>query len=126
MKQRIIFFFLLSLVGTGIDFLVYSGLVYLAVFPTAAHVVSYPSGMICNFLLQRRFIFSQQRTLRSTVSLALGFWMVGYGLTLGILHLLVEQTFFNLHPFFAKLCVMGFSFFYNFFTRRFAFEGGTR
>ena len=79
-------------------------------------------GMIINFILQKRYVFILHRKLDAAFALSIGFSLLGIIIGSTIIGLLVKIDFFSENPFITKLIVTGLIFFYNFYTKRFAFE----
>jgi putative flippase GtrA len=113
-----------SSVATALDYGIY--ILLTAVFlssETTAHAISYTIGMITNFLLQRRFIFLLERKLYQAFILSVVFSLIGWLLSQGIFNgLIYSFAFFKQQDILAKVIVTLTVFFYNFYTKRFAFE----
>jgi len=115
-------FAMTSGVATLVDYGLYMLLIWSDLRPVVANVISYSVGMIINFLLQKRFIFTLQRKVSTVFLIAISVSIGGLLLSTGLIYAL------NLYPFFAeyqavtKLLVTGVVFFYNFYLKRYAFE----
>ncbi|MBN2175058.1 MAG: GtrA family protein [Bacteroidales bacterium] len=113
-----------SAIATALDYGIY--ILLTTVFltsETTSHAVSYTCGMILNFILQRRFIFLLKRKLYHAFLLSVGFSLIGWLLSQGIFNgLIFSFAFFKQHDILAKVIVTLTVFFYNFYTKRFAFE----
>lgn len=119
--MKIIKFFTSSVIGTGVDLVSFFLLCYF-LYPPAANIISAGAGMLTNFMLQRRFVFETTRSLKASFLLSL-FFSIG-AILLGSLfiYLLIQIDFFRQQPLFAKLIPTTIIFFYNFETKRIAFE----
>lgn len=119
--MKIIKFFTSSVIGTGVDWVSFFLLCYF-LYPPAANIISAGAGMLTNFMLQRRFVFETTRSLKASFLLSL-FFSIG-AILLGSLfiYLLIQIDFFRQQPLFAKLIATIIIFFYNFETKRIAFE----
>ncbi|NJO02494.1 MAG: GtrA family protein [Bacteroidia bacterium] len=116
-----------SSLATLVDYCLYLLLVYLFLPPVASNLISAFCGMVINFILQRRYVFILQRNVRVAFVLSIAFSLLGIALGTGLIYLLNHLPFFATYQFITKLLVTGLIFFYNFYTKRFAFErGGVR
>ena len=111
-----------SSLATAVDYGLYLYLVDRFFAPTTSHLISAGTGMIINFIIQKRFIFSLNRKLHHTFFLSLAVSIVGIGLGALFIYLLNLISFFQEHQFITKAIVTGTIFFYNFYLKRFAFE----
>lgn len=118
--MKIVKFFGSSVIATGVDFLLYLGLIHI-VSPTVAHAISAGTGMVINFILQYTYVFTPTNTLKKSIGLALCFASLGVLLGTGIIYLLTHYTMLETFPVAAKVITVGLIFFYNYFTRRFSF-----
>lgn len=117
---KIIKFLTTSVLATSIDFLFYTGLLFIFT-PVVAHFCSATTGMILNFILQRKFVFNVRRGLKSSFLLSLLFSVGGIFLGAGIIYFLMKLAFFAEHPLIAKIIAIGVVFFYNYETKKIAF-----
>ena len=117
---KIIKFLTTSVLATSIDFLFYTGLLFIFT-PVVAHFCSATTGMILNFILQRKFVFNVRRGLKSSFLLSLLFSVGGVFLGAGIIYFLMKLAFFAEHPLIAKIIAIGVVFFYNYETKKIAF-----
>jgi len=117
---KIIKFLTTSVLATSIDFLFYTGLLFIFT-PVVAHFCSATTGMILNFILQRKFVFNVRRGLKSSFLLSLLFSVGGVFLGAGIIYFLMKLAFFAEHPLIAKMIAIGVVFFYNYETKKIAF-----
>ncbi len=118
--MKIIKFLTTSILATGVDFLLYTGLLFIFT-PVVAHFFSATTGMILNFILQRKFVFNVTRGLKSSFLLSLLFSVGGIFLGAGIIYFLMKLAFFAEHPLIAKMIAIGVVFFYNYETKKIAF-----
>ncbi len=115
-------FALTSSVATAIDYVLYLVLVHSWLPPVSANVVSYSCGMVVNFMLQKRFVFTLQRSVSRAFLLAILVSLGGMALSTGIIYFLSKIEFFISRQYLAKLGATGIVFFYNFYLKRFVFE----
>ncbi|GJM34708.1 MAG: hypothetical protein DHS20C18_37090 [Saprospiraceae bacterium] len=111
-----------SSVATAVDYVLYLVLVRNWLAPVPANVISYSVGMVINFLLQKRFVFTLQRSVSKAFGLAILVSLGGMVLSTGIIYLLSRVDFFVDRQYLAKLSATGIVFFYNFYLKRFVFE----
>jgi putative flippase GtrA len=109
--------------ATGVDYIVYLLLVNRVFTPVISNLISYPCGVLVNFMLHRRFVFHMKgqpgRTFLFSVLVSVG----GMGLSTLLIYLLSEVSFFSEHQPITKLASASVVFFYNFYLKRFVFEG---
>ena len=117
---KIIKFLTTSVLATSIDFLFYTGLLFIFT-PVVAHFCSATAGMILNFILQRKFVFNVRRGLKSSFLLSLLFSVGGIFLGAGIIYFLTKLAFFAEYPLIAKIIAIGIVFFYNYETKKISF-----
>lgn len=113
-----------SSVATAADYGIYL-LLTLLLFTneSVAHAISYSVGMIINFILQKRFIFTMQRKLGYVFTLSVVFSLIGWTLSQALFNFFILTfNFFATYDIVAKICVTLIIFFYNFYTKRFSFE----
>ncbi len=129
LKKGIIRLFLLkvrfamsSLVATLADYVLYLVLVTYFLTPVVSNIISAFTGMVINFLLQKRFVFRLRRSVVMAFSLSLLVSIGGISLSTFIIWFLNKYAFFSSYQFITKLCATGIVFFYNFYLKRFAFE----
>jgi len=115
-------FGLSSLVATGADFSIYLLLSYTVFNPTISNIISASVGMIINFFLQKKFVFSLKRSTSSAFSLSVLSSIGGIALSTAIVHFLTKDDFLFTHKYIPKLIAIGVVFFYNFYTKKFIFE----
>ncbi len=112
-----------SAVATGVDYTVYMLLVNKVLAPVPSNVIAYSAGMIINFLLQKRFVFELRRSVKKAFFFAALVSLGGLLLSSAIIYGLSLQPFFNEHQALTKLIATGLVFFYNFYLKRYVFEG---
>ncbi len=112
-----------SVIATGVDYALYLLLDWLWFDPVMAHTISYPIAVLVNFYLQKRFIFDLKRKVHSAFAISMLFSVIGWGLGVGMMAFLVNLPFLSDWPILAKIIVTGVLFFFNFYTKRYAFEG---
>ncbi len=116
-------FFTSSVIATGVDYALFFLLAWTIFDPVTAHAISYPIAVVLNFYLQKRFIFNQKRSTRQAFAISMIFSAIGWGLGVAMMFFLVKIPVFGQWPVLAKIIVTGILFFFNFYTKRYAFEG---
>jgi putative flippase GtrA len=111
-----------SLVATVLDYTIYLTLVYSGFNKVYSNVISASCGFIVNFFLQKKFIFTLRRKAQITFLISMSFSAMGIGISTLLIYLFNKNTFLDHHQYLTKLLVMGIMFFYNFYTKRLAFE----
>jgi putative flippase GtrA len=112
-----------SVIATGVDYLLYLLLHWLWFDPVTAHSISYPIAVVVNFYLQKRFIFDLKRKAHHAFAISMLFSVIGWGLGVAMMWGLVKLPVLSDWPILAKIIVTGVLFFFNFYTKRYAFEG---
>jgi putative flippase GtrA len=115
-------FAMTSSVATVVDYTVYLVAVSYFFTPVLSNLLSYSIGIVINFLLQKRFIFLLKGNVLKTFSLSLSFSLIGLVLSTLLIFILTQFSFFLGNQYITKLMVTGIVFFYNFYTKRYAFE----
>ena len=129
-------FALTSLVATSIDIAIYALMIYV-VFAwdgtpatprqlIIATVCGTSVGMVINFLLQKKYVFQLQRGVRTAFLGAMAVSVGGIFLDAMIVGFLGRFAVFYAHPLLQllpKLIAKGLVFFYNFYCKRYVFEG---
>lgn len=114
-----------SAIATSVDYLFYYILFHFFGLPkTVAQFIAYPIGVVFNFILQKQFIFSMTRGLKTTFGLAMMVSAGGWAVNTLLFFFLMKIPFFqtdNWH-WLAKIIVSGIVFFYNFYGKRYVFE----
>ena len=111
-----------SATATAVDYLLYFILLQFGVLKTWANFFSYPVGVVLNFVLQKKYIFSMTRGLRNTFVLAMLISAGGWAMNATLFGLFMKVPLLNTYHWFAKILVNALIFFYNFYGKRFAFE----
>lgn len=115
-------FGLSSMLGTLVDFLVFT-FVFVPIMPLFyAEICAALCGMIINFFMHKRFVFQLQR--RAYAAFALSITASFAVMTLGAWFITVLATipFLEANIVVAKLIVMGSKFALNYFSKRWVFE----
>jgi putative flippase GtrA len=117
-------FAITSSIATALDYGVYIALTMLAQFSeTASHAISYSLGMVVNFLLQKKFIFENNRKIGHSFVLSVIFSLIGWVLSQALFNFLINYVaFFKSYDLLAKVVVTITIFLYNFYSKRFSFE----
>jgi putative flippase GtrA len=110
-------------VATGVDYVVYLALVNRIFTPVVSNLISYPCGVLVNFVLHRRFVFHLQGSTSRAFGLSVLVSAGGLGLSTLLIYGLSQIDFFALHQPVTKLASAFVVFFYNFYLKRFVFEG---
>ncbi|MBI5917724.1 MAG: GtrA family protein [Bacteroidetes bacterium] len=116
-------FFTSSVIATGVDYALFFLLDWLFFDPVTAHAISYPIAVLVNFYLQKRYIFDLKRSVHSAFVISMIFSVIGWGVGVAMMYFLVKIPWLADWPVVAKIIVTGVLFFFNFYTKRFAFEG---
>ncbi len=111
-----------SSLATLVDNILYNLLVYTVLDAVSSNLISSSCGMLINFFLQKRYVFFLRRDLYSAFFMSIGFSLLGIAIGTYIVYWLTHYPFFAKYQFVTKLLVTGIIFFYNFYTKRFAFE----
>lgn len=112
--------------ATGIDYALFFLLVKADVHITISQVIAYIIGVLVKFILLKVFVFNLNRPLITSFQLVILFSAIGFCISTGLVHLLHQLEFFYEHLFLMKILVTGVTFIYNFYTKRYAFEGSKR
>ena len=118
--MRILKFFGSSVIATGADLLLYSGLICVLT-PTISNIISAGVGLLINFTLQHKFVFNPSNPIFKSFILSLIFSLCGLSFGTSLIYLFTNYTFLKEIPIIAKIITIGIIFFYNYFTRKFAF-----
>jgi putative flippase GtrA len=116
-------FLVTSVIATAFDYGLFLLLNATIAGPVASHTVSYPLAVLLNFLLQKFFIFKNLRNPHTAFALAMVFSALSWILGTALIFWLVKIPYFSKIPVLAKLIVTVVLFFFNFFMKRYAFEG---
>lgn len=108
---------------TILDYFFYLLLFYFFFSPVISNIISYSLLMVLNFFLQKKFVFTLKGKSGVVFIQSMVFSIIGLLLSTLMIGGLNEFNFFYQYQFFTKLLVTGIVFFYNYYTKRFAFEG---
>lgn len=129
MKKGLISLFLIKLkfaassaLATIVDYFLYILLVSYAFTPVISNLISASVGMIINFVIQKRYIFTLKRKVATVFLISVLVSLGGVGLGTLFIFLLNKIAFFNEYQFVTKAIVIGIIFNYNFYFKRYAFE----
>jgi putative flippase GtrA len=111
-----------SVIATGVDYALFFLLNLTFFDPVTAHAISYPIAVVVNFYLQQRFIFNLKRSLHAAFIISMIFSVIGWGFGVAGMFMLLKIPFLANYPVLAKVIVTGVLFFFNYYTKRFAFE----
>lgn len=111
-----------SIVATTIDYCLYQVLVQADFLPAKANLISAGTGLIINFILQKKYVFSLNRKLKTAFLISLASSLVGLTIGTLLIHYLSQIAFLSENQLITKAIVTGIIFFYNFYMKRFAFE----
>jgi putative flippase GtrA len=114
-----------AFVATAVDYGVFFYLSEALKFSVAnAQSIAYPVGVLVNFLLQRRFVFNQTRSLWLTFGLVVLVSTGGLLLSRFLMQGFTDHiSFLNEYRIVAKVMTSSIVFFYNFYLKRYVFEG---
>lgn len=111
-----------SAAATIVDYSIYLALVYSGFNKIYSNIISASIGFLVNFFLQKKYIFTLRRKVHSTFLMSMSFSAAGIGISTFLIYLFNKNPFLDHHQYLTKLLVMGIMFFYNFYTKRIAFE----
>ncbi len=113
-------FLLLGLTTTAIDYAVYSIVILLGIDYVIAIILGYSLGLLANYSIGRRYIFTSGAKLKSSkhefiavVAIA----VMGALLNIVIVKLL-SYSLFTLDPLYSRIIAIGVVFFWNYFARK--------
>ena len=86
------------------------------------NIISSLTGMVINFLLQKKYVFELNRKVRTAFMLSLAVSFGGIFISTSIIHGLKNFEIFEIYPILAKIIATGIVFFYNFYLKRYSFE----
>ena len=118
--MKIVKFLTSSAMATVVDFVLYNVLI-LSLIPAVANMISASVGMVINFVIQRRWVFTPTRGVRASFVLSLLFSLGGVALGTLLIYMLTTWTFLSNYPVIAKVVAIGIVFFYNYETKKIAF-----
>ena len=112
-----------ALVATGADYLAFFLMVNAGLHVTLSQFLANALGLIINFFMLQIFVFRLRRHVFTSFQLVILFAVIGLGLSTSLVHVLHQIPFFDENLLLMKILVTGIIFLYNFYTKRFAFEG---
>ena len=112
-----------SALVTALDYFFYLFLFYYFFPPVIANIISYSILMALNFVLQKKYVFTLNGKVSDAFMKSMLFSLFGLILSTGLIALLNRWIFFFNYQYITKVLVTGVVFFYNFYTKRFSFEG---
>ena len=129
MKKGLVSLFLIKLkfaassaLATIVDYFLYLLLESSVFSPVISNLISASVGMIINFAIQKRYIFTLKRKVATVFLISVLVSLGGIGLSTLFIYLLNKIAFFNEYQFVTKAIVIGIIFNSNFYFKRFAFE----
>lgn len=122
LKLKVMRFAMTGLVATTVDYIIYLILFKNFFNDLTSHAISYSCGMVINFLMHKRYVFTLQGKVSRAFVLSLAVSLGGMAIGGGILRGLNQFDFFYERQYITKLCATGFVFFYNFYLKRYVFE----
>lgn len=111
-------------IATSVDYSIFFLLVLISnpeIIPLI-QAFAYACGVLVNFILRKRFVFTLNRSISMTFTMSMTFSLIGIGLSTLAIYLLTKLTFFSEHLLLTKLVITLTFFIYNFYANRFAFE----
>lgn len=111
-----------SATATSLDYLLYFILLQFGLSKTLSNFISYPFGVVFNFMLQKKYIFSMKRGLQKTFLLAMLVSAGGWAMNATLFGLFMRVPFLEQYHWLAKILVNAIIFFYNFYGKRYVFE----
>jgi putative flippase GtrA len=90
--------------------------------PVHANLLSYPTSVLVNFLLQRRYVFELKRATWAAFGLSMLVSAGGLLLSTGLVYTMNQIALFRGNQYVIKFIDKGLIFFYNYYFKRFAFE----
>ena len=130
LKIRIVEFFIpklkyavTALAATGADYVSFFLMVNAGLHVTLSQFLAAGLGLIINFFMLQIFVFKLRRHMFTSFQLVILFAAIGLGLSTSLVHVLHQIPFFDENLLILKILVTGIIFLYNFYTKRFAFEG---
>jgi len=113
-----------SLIATSVDYFIFFALVSISapeIFPLI-QAFAYACGVLTNFILRKRFVFTLKRTVSKAFSLSLSFSLFGMLISSIFMFLLTKLPYFIEYLLLTKLLITSLLLIYNFYANRFAFE----
>ena len=111
-----------SVISTSVDYIVFFVLLSSPLAVAVNQIIAQSCGMLTNFFLQRFFIFEQNRTFALSFVWSISFSLIAILLASTSVHFLYMIPFFQEYPLVMKAGVTIVFFFFNFYTKQYAFE----
>jgi len=111
-----------SFIATVVDYSLYLILVYSGFAKVGSNIFSASTGFLVNFFLQKKYIFDLRRAVSHTFLISFSCSLVGIAISSTLIYFLIKFAFFDYYQYITKLLVTGIMFFYNYYTKRWAFE----
>ena len=115
-----------SAIATSVDYALFFVFTYLGLAIQFAHFFSYAIASILNFILQKKYIFELNRKVHHAFLISVSFSVISLLLSTGLIYLLGLVEAWIEYPIIPKLITTGIIFFFNFYTKKYAFEGRTK
>ncbi len=113
-------FLLLGVLSTLVDYILYSTLILQGIYYVIAIVVGYSAGLLVNYYIGRKFIFTAGHKLKSVKHEFLAVVVIavlGALFTILIVKIL-SYSLFNMNPLFSRIIAIIIVFFWNYFARK--------
>ncbi len=114
-------FLLLGLTTTAIDYIVYSMAILIGINYVIAIVSGYSMGLLANYFIGRRYIFTSGVKLKSSgheFTAIVVIAIMGALFNIAIVKLL-SYSLFSIDPLYSRVVAIGVVFFWNYFARKF-------
>lgn len=111
-----------SVLATVVDFVLFLFVLSPVLKPFWAEFFSGFVGMVINFFLQKRFVFTLRRNAYAAFGLSILFSLIALLLGSYLMQFLVSFDFFKEYLVIAKVMVVASKFFFNYFTKKRIFE----
>lgn len=111
-----------SIIATLVDISIFMFVLQKIMGVFEAELIAGFVGMIINFILQKKYVFKLNRNLYSAFFLSIAFSLVALFLGGLMMQGLSTIPLFYTYIIIPKLMVIGFKFFFNFFTKKWIFE----
>lgn len=112
-----------SVVATAFDYILYLILFYNFFSPEVSNIISYSCAVLLNFMLQKKYVFRIKGKIQTTFLFSMMFSLIGLVLSTILISALNKIDVLFHYQYLTKVIVTGVIFFYNYYTKRFAFEG---
>lgn len=113
-------FLLLGVVSTLIDYVIYSALIFAGVNYVAAIIVGYSAGLLANYQIGRRYIFTSGTKVRSSRAEFVAVVVIAlFGALFNIAIVkLMSYSVWHLDLMLSRVIAIGIVFFWNYFARK--------